>query len=288
MNPSRSGTLFCTSLALLAFAANSLLCRMALRETAIDAASFTSLRILSGALVLLLLSLRQARTPRVQGDWIGGLALFAYAAAFSFAYTRLSTGTGALLLFGAVQTSMILWGWKQGERPRKLQGLGVAIAFCGLIVLLLPGIAAPPPLAAGSMLLAGLAWGVYSLRGRGASDPLQRTAGNFLRAAPLAVVLSVVLHADAHWDARGAMLAIVSGSLTSGVGYAIWYRALAGLDATRAASVQLSVPVLAALAGVLWLDEQLSLRLVLTSVAILGGIALVIARGARRTKSTAD
>ena len=271
-----------TVLALLAFAANSLLCRMALKQTTIDAASFTSLRLVSGALVLALLVARRKQTFHAQGNGFSALALFGYAFAFTFAYTRLSTGTGALLLFGAVQTSMILWGWRQGERPSPRQGLGVAIAIGGLVGLVLPSLSAPPPLAAGAMLLAGVCWGVYSLRGRGAGDPLQVNAGNFLRAAALALAASGFLYSQARWDARGAVLAVVSGSLTSGVGYAIWYRALQSLDVTRAASVQLCVPVLAALSGVLWLDEQLSLRLCITSLAILGGIALVIAPADRR------
>lgn len=272
--------LLLTCLAMLAFAGNSLLCRLALRETDIDAASFTAIRVLAGALTLwLLLKLRQARQP-VAGNWPGALALFAYAAAFSFAYLQLDTGIGALLLFGAVQLSMLLWGLLRGERLGLVASLGTALATAGLLALLLPGASAPPLLAALLMLLAGIAWGAYSLLGRGQGDPLAVTAGNFLRAAPLAVLLALMLLPKLDWDGPGLFYAALSGALTSGVGYAIWYSALPGLRASQAATVQLSVPILAALGGSLLLNEALSLRLTLSAVAVLGGIALVL--GARQ------
>jgi drug/metabolite transporter (DMT)-like permease len=272
--------LLLTCLAMLAFAGNSLLCRLALRETDIDAASFTAIRLLAGALTLwLLLKLRQARQP-VAGNWPGALALFTYAAAFSFAYLQLDTGIGALLLFGAVQLSMLLWGLLRGERLGLVASLGTALATAGLLALLLPGASAPPLPAALLMLLAGIAWGAYSLLGRGQGDPLAVTAGNFLRAAPLAVLLALVLLPKLDWDGPGLFYAVLSGALTSGVGYAIWYSALPGLRASQAATVQLSVPILAALGGSLLLNEALSLRLTLSAVAVLGGIALVL--GARQ------
>lgn len=269
-------TLLLTSLAMLAFAGNSLLCRLALRETAIDAASFTAVRLLAGACTLwLLLQLRQNRQAPA-GSWAGAVALFTYAAAFSFAYLQLDTGAGALLLFGAVQLSMLLWGLLRGERLGLCASLGTALATAGLLALLLPGASAPPLLAALLMLLAGVAWGAYSLLGRGQGNPLAVTAGNFLRATPLALLLALAVLPQLNWDGPGLFYALLSGALTSGVGYAIWYSALPGLHASQAATVQLSVPILAALGGSLLLSEALTLRLLLSAVAVLGGIALVL------------
>ncbi|WP_277374021.1 DMT family transporter [Pseudomonas sp. AA-38] len=269
-------TLLLTALAMLAFAGNSLLCRLALRETEIDAASFTFIRLLSGALSLwVLLQLRHTRQP-MAGNWPGALALFLYAAAFSFAYLQLDAGVGALLLFGAVQLSMLLWGLLRGERLSPLATLGTLLASAGLLALLLPGASAPPFSAALLMLIAGIAWGAYSLLGRGQGDPLAVTAGNFLRATPLAVLLAVALSNQLQWDGPGLLYALLSGALTSGIGYAIWYSALPGLRASQAATVQLSVPILAALGGSLLLGEALSLRLLLSAAAVLGGIALVL------------
>lgn len=268
--------LLLTTLAMLAFAGNSLLCRLALRETQIDAASFTAIRLLCGALTLwALLKLRQGKQP-MAGNWTGALALFTYAAAFSFAYLQLDTGVGALLLFGAVQLSMLLWGWLRGERLGLAANLGTALAAAGLLALLLPGASAPPLLAALLMLLAGIAWGAYSLLGRGQGSPLAVTAGNFMRATPLALLLATLLLGQLDWDGPGLLYALLSGALTSGIGYAIWYSALPGLRASQAATVQLSVPILAALGGSLLLGEALSVRLMLSSVAVLGGIALVL------------
>jgi len=267
-----------TSLAMLAFAGNSLLCRMALKGTAIDPATFTSVRVLSGALALWLIARVRSGSRIRAGSWPSALALFAYAAAFSFAYVELSAGTGALLLFGAVQATMILTGLWKGERLNALQGIGLAVALAGLVALVLPGLSAPPLTSAVLMMGAGIAWGVYSLRGKGAGDPLAATAGNFLRAVPFAMLLSLALLATARVDAGGIAYAMASGALTSGVGYAIWYTALRGLTATSAATVQLSVPVIAALGGILLLGEPVNLRLLGASAAILGGIALVVAR----------
>jgi len=265
-----------TLLTMLAFAGNSLLCRAALRDTGIDAASFTTLRLVSGALVLWLLTLRgRGGRPR-GGSWASAAALFVYAAAFSFAYISLPASTGALLLFGAVQATMIGYGLWKGERFRLLQWFGFLVALGGLVVLVLPGLAAPPLWGAGLMLGAGVAWGVYSLRGRGTGDPIRVTAGNFLRAAPAAVVLSLVTMNRTSLDPAGVGYALASGAVTSGLGYAIWYTALPALRATTAATVQLSVPVIAALGGVILLGEPVTLRLVVASVAILGGIGLVI------------
>lgn len=265
-----------TTLAMIAFAGNSLLCRIALKDTAIDAASFTTIRLVSGALTLWLLARAGRATRSGAGNWLSAAALFGYAAAFSFAYLSLSAGTGALLLFGAVQATMIGHGMWSGERLRGIQLAGLALALGGLVGLVLPGLSAPPLVGSLLMIAAGIAWGIYSLRGKGAGDPIRVTAGNFLRAAPIAVALSLLMHGTASLDPHGAVFAVASGALASGIGYAIWYSALPGLKATSAATVQLSVPVLAALGGIAFLGEALSLRLVLASAAILGGIALVI------------
>jgi len=265
-----------TLLALLAFAGNSLLCRLALTRTGIDAATFTSVRIVSGAVVLVLLvQLRTPRTP-LAGSWPSAAALFAYAVGFSFAYERLTAGTGALLLFGAVQATMISVGVVRGERLHAVQVAGLLLAYAGLIGLVLPGLAAPPFLSAALMLAAGAAWGLYSLRGRHAGDPTSVTAGNFLRAVPMALGVSLLFIQSQAIDTAGMLYAIASGALASGVGYAVWYTALRDLSATTAATVQLSVPVIAAAGGVLLLNEPLTLRLVATGAAILGGVALVV------------
>jgi drug/metabolite transporter (DMT)-like permease len=269
-------TLLLAGLAMLAFAGNSLLCRLALKTSELDPASFTGLRLGAGALMLLVLL--GGRRPT--GNPLSALSLFAYAAAFSFAYLSLDTGTGALLLFGAVQLGMTLAGLLRGERLRPLQTLGFLLAVGGLLVLLLPGASAPAPMGTALMLLSGLAWALYSLRGRGAGDPLAATAGNFLWTLPLALLLTLLYWPELRWDSLAAFYAVLSGALASGVGYALWYAALRELGTLQAASLQLSVPVLAALAGLLVLDEAPSLRLLLVSIAVLGGIALVL-RGRR-------
>lgn len=273
-------------LAMLAFAANSVLCRMALKETAIDAASFTAIRLVSGALVLwVIVRLRSGvriGTRTDSGNCPSALALFAYAAGFSFAYVSLPTATGALLLFGAVQVTMIGHGIRVGERLQARQICGLVLAFAGLVGMLLPGITAPPLAGALLMLGAGVAWGIYSLRGRGAGDPTQITAGNFLRAAPIALLLAVSLPGFRTVDPMGMGYAVASGALASGIGYAIWYAALPSLQATTAATVQLGVPVIAAIGGTVLLAEPVTLRLALASIAVLGGIAMVIVRARAR------
>lgn len=265
-----------TTLAMLAFAGNSLLCRLALKQTAIDPASFTAIRLIAGAIMLWLIVKARRDVPPANGNWISAFSLFAYAAGFSFAYVSLSAGTGALLLFGAVQTTMIGYGIWKGERLTGIQFFGLVLAFGGLIGLLLPGISAPPLLGSLLMLLAGVAWGAYSLRGKGSGDATMVTAGNFLRAVPITLILSLSMFAYATVDMAGSLYAIASGALASGVGYAIWYTALPSLKNTVAATVQLSVPVIAALGGIILLGEPMTLRLVLASLAVLGGIALVI------------
>ena len=269
-------TITLTLLSMIAFAGNSLLCRMALKSTAIDAASFTTVRMLSAALVLGLLIGFKPSVYRNSGNWPSALALFAYAAGFSFAYINLSTGTGALLLFSAVQATMIGFGIYKGERLVGWRLTGFLLALGGLIILLLPGLSAPPLASALSMVVAGIAWGIYSLRGKGVGSPVAATAGNFLRTVPMTAALSLLILPQMSLAVDGLVLAVLSGALTSGLGYAIWYGVLPFLKSTTAATVQLGVPVIAALGGVLLLGEPLAGRLVAASVAIVVGIWLVI------------
>ncbi|MDF1764254.1 MAG: DMT family transporter [Oleibacter sp.] len=271
-----------TTLAMLAFAANSILCREALASGHIGASAFTLLRIVSGAVVLSLLLFinnrcdKQRGQWKLDGSWISAAALFAYAAGFSFAYLKLSTGTGALLLFGAVQITMIAFALWKGERLTLLQLAGATLAAAGLVWLMLPSVESPPLLAALIMVGAGIAWGVYSLLGRGAKNPTEVTAGNFIRAVPFAFILFFMLGQQEHTSAMGVMYAIASGALASGLGYALWYAVLPLLTASTAATVQLSVPIIAALGGVVLLDEAMTLRFILASLAVLGGIALFV------------
>jgi len=268
-------TLVLTALAMLAFAANSLLTRLALAAGEIDAASFGSVRLVSGALALAAIVRWRGAAP-ARADWLAASMLWLYVACFSFAYLSLAAGTGALILFGMVQLTMFAVGLWRGERFAAVAWGGFALAVAGFVVLVAPGLAAPPPVGSLLMAAAGVAWGVYSLRGRGAGEPVAATAGNFVRAAPLALVLSLITVGSAHASARGIALAVASGALTSGLGYVIWYAALPRLAALHAATVQLSVPVLAAVGGVLLLAEPLTPRLLLASAAILGGIALAL------------
>ena len=261
---------------MLAFAGNSLLCRVALKSTGIDAASFTSIRLISAALTLWLVVRLSSKTNSGKGNWPSAIALFAYAAGFSFAYINLTAATGALLLFGAVQTTMIGYGIWRGERLLNLQLLGLVLALGGLVGLTFPGLSAPPLVSSLLMIGAGAAWGIYSLRGKGAGDPALVTAGNFLRTVPITVALSLLMITHIAWDSAGILYAIMSGAVTSGIGYAIWYQALPALKATQAATVQLSVPVIAAIGGIILLNESITLRLILASIAIISGIALVI------------
>jgi drug/metabolite transporter (DMT)-like permease len=265
-----------TSLAMIAFASNSLLCRAALKQTSIDAATFTFVRIFSGAAALWLIIKIRRTAWKDAGNWLSAAALFVYAAAFSFAYISLSAGTGALLLFGAVQATMILWGFRKGERLRAIQLIGLVVAVSGLVVLLLPGLSAPSLSSSILMLGAGVAWGIYSLRGKGEKNPASATAGNFLRAVPLAVAVSIIMLPWARLDRTGIDYAVISGAITSGLGYVIWYSALPGLKAAGAATVQLSVPVLASTGGILLLGEPITFRYFVASIAVLGGIALVL------------
>lgn len=267
-----------TSLALIAFAANSILARAALTETAIDPVSFTAIRIVSGALVLWLIVRARPGLADGRGSWGSALALFAYAIAFSVAYLSLTAATGALLLFGAVQVTMVSWSLFSGNRLTPRQWIGFALALAGLVWLLLPGLAAPPAIPAALMITAGVAWGIYTLRAKGAGDPTRVTASNFLLASLPALVVAIVFVSGASVDFAGVVLASASGALASGLGYAVWYAALKHIQTSTAAVAQLSVPVITAIAGVGLLAEPLSLRLVLAGIAVLGGIALVVVR----------
>lgn len=265
-----------TSVTMLAFAANSLFCREALASGSIGAASFTLIRIASGALVLGLIASRQIRASGLGGNWLSAAALFGYAVAFSFAYNSLSAGTGALLLFGAVQITMILYGLWAGERINRKQVLGAMLAGGGLVWLVLPGVSAPPLVGALLMFAAGVSWGIYSLLGRGTKRPTLATAGNFIRAVPMALLPLVLLTHSQNISITGIGYAVASGALASGLGYALWYSVLPSLSALTAATVQLSVPIIAAFGGFIWLGEAMTTRLLLASIAVLGGIALFV------------
>ena len=284
-----------TSLTMIAFAANSVLGRMAIGSgdaPLIDPASFSAIRLVSGALMLAVLvgltGSGSARSPRFQsGSWASALALFAYAVAFSYAYVALETGIGALILFACVQATMIGWALKEGDRPSGLEWLGLATAFGAFIWLVSPGLSAPDPSAAALMAVSGIAWGAYSLRGRGLPDPLKATADNFMRSLAFLLPLGAMVlltGSDVHASGRGLVLAVISGSVTSGLGYALWYRVLRQIGATQGAIVQLTVPVIAAIGGTLFVAEGWSLRLVVSSLLILGGVAMAILAKQRRTQ----
>jgi drug/metabolite transporter (DMT)-like permease len=278
-------TVLLTTLTLIAFAANSVLARAALGSDSIDAASYTSIRLISGALVLYLIVHinRTGSRSGARGSWWAALMLFLYAISFSFAYITLETGTGALILFGAVQITMILASLMAGTRLRLAEWLGVAIAFGGFVYLVLPGVTAPPLIGFLLMALAGIAWGLYTLKGRGSDHALLDTAYNFIRTVPLALVVAVLAIGKVHYSMEGLVLAATSGAVASGLGYTIWYIALGGLSATQAAVVQLLVPVIAALGGVVFVAEPITLRLLLSALLILGGILLVVL-GRRRSR----
>lgn len=279
-------TIAYTGFALVAFAGNSVLCRLALRNATIDPATFSSIRLVAGAATLLLVvAWKRKGPPHIEGSWVSAAMLFLYAVPFSFAYTRLSTGTGALILFGCVQLTMLIAALWIGERPNPLQWLGLLVAVGGLVYLLLPGLDAPSLPGAALMAVAGFSWGVYSLRGRRAADALAQTTSNFVRSVPMAVAVSVIALPQFSVQREGVILAVTSGAIASGMGYVVWYQALTGLTATRAAIVQLLVPILAALGGVMFLAEPISLRLALATVTVLGGIALALSARQGQTRS---
>jgi drug/metabolite transporter (DMT)-like permease len=277
-NPHVLRTLILTALALIAFAANSVLCRLALDGGTIDAAGFTVIRLLSGALVLSAILKIKNNKSRLssKGSWSASFMLFLYAITFSYAYITLDTGTGALILFGAVQITMIALSLLSGNRLHLSEWLGVSIAFTGFVYLVLPGVTTPSVIGFSLMTVAGMAWGVYTLKGKGSESPLRDTAYNFLRTIPMIAIVGIAAISQAHFSTTGIGLAVLSGGIASGIGYTIWYTALSGLSATQAAVVQLSVPVIAAFGGVLFVSEAITLRLAISAVLILGGILLVV------------
>ncbi len=270
-----------TALTMVAFAANSLLCRMALKETSIDAASFTTVRIVSAAAMLWLLLRSKSQPPLRHGSWRSALALFCYAATLSFAYRSISAGAGALMLFCTVQVTMILAGFIAGERMSRIQSIGFVAAMAGLVILLQPSVETPSLLDSMLMLASGAAWGVYSLFGRGVADPIAATCGNFLRAVPLTIVLSLIAWPWLNLDEHGMLYAVLSGALSSGLGYVMWYKVLQHLRAMTASTVQLSAPVITTLSGVVLLNEALTTSMLIATPMILGGIALVLRSGKR-------
>jgi len=271
-------TIFYTSFALVCFALNSLLCRLALGAEAIDAASFTTVRLISGAIALLIINLffgkKELQTK--SSNWVSAFFLFAYAVCFSFAYLNLTTGTGALILFGSVQTTMITLALVSGERPRILEWIGLILALSGLIYLVFPSLSAPPLASSVLMTTAGIAWGFYTLRGKGSTNPLAETTGNFVRAVPFVILVSLPFLSQIHLSQKGIVLAVLSGAVASGIGYSVWYSVLKFHTATRAAILQLSVPALAGIGGVIILSEVVSRRLLFSTILILGGIGLAI------------
>ncbi len=271
-------TTLLTALALIAFAANSILCRYALEHNQIDAASFTNLRLLSGALMLaLIISLhRQPSHSRSKGSWFAGFMLFSYACAFSFAYLELGAAMGALILFGTVQVTMVLHNVYTGNQLHTSEWLGLGLAFVGFVYLLLPGLTAPPLTGFIVMALSGISWAAYTLKGRQSSQALMDTAYNFIKTLPFVAILTVLSYQNAIVSYQGIVLAILAGAITSALGYIIWYRALSGLSSTQAAVVQLFVPVITAVASVFLLSEAITVRLTVASTLILGGVLLVI------------
>lgn len=272
-----------TSLALICFASNSLLNRLALGKGAIDPASYAAMRLGSGATALFVIASLQRKNnqPLLRGSLISAALLFLYAITFSTAYLSLSTGTGALVLFGSVQITMIVVALRRGERPRMLEWIGLFLAIGGLVYLVSPGLTSPSLAGSALMTAAGIAWGFYTIRGRGSQNPLADTAGNFVYSVPMILIVFVLSLKSIHISVDGFLYATLSGALASGLGYVIWYAALRGLATMRAATVQLSVPVIAAWSGVVFLAESVTVRLLFAGALILGGIALALASRAR-------
>ncbi len=276
-NPLLKTTTF-TGLALIAFAANSILCRLALGNEGIDASSFTIIRLLSGTVVLLVIigTTSKMTGSSTKGSWTASFMLFLYAITFSYAYISLDTGTGALILFGSVQITMILLSLISGTRLHFTEWAGVTIAFTGFVYLILPGVTAPSTIGFLLMTVSGIAWGIYTLKGRDSKSPLMDTAFNFLRTTPLVILLALATITNSNYSSEGILLALLSGGITSGIGYTIWYIALGSLSSTQAAVLQLSVPVIAALGGVIFVSEAITFRLTISATLVLCGILMVI------------
>jgi drug/metabolite transporter (DMT)-like permease len=265
-----------TALAMIAFAANSVLARLAFATAHAEALSYTGIRLAAGAITLALILLARDRRIVIRGSWAGAASLFGYAIFFSIAYVLLGAGTGALILFASVQIGIIGWAIYRGDRPKPLEAVGLALAFGGLVYLVSPGLVAPDPIGTALMVVAGLCWAAYTLIGRGSPSPLNDTAGNFIRTAPLALILMAAGPVAHGVDPMAALYAIASGAIASGIGYAIWYSVLPKLSRTRAAIVQLTVPAIAAAGGVIFIGEPPTLRLVVATLAIVGGVAFAL------------
>ena len=278
INNSLFKTITLTCLALIALSANSVLCRLALENNAIDASSFTVLRLLSGAIVLLIIisTTRNTAVTSSRGSWSASFMLFLYAITFSYAYISLDTGTGALILFGSVHITMILLSHISGTRLHITEWFGVIIAFAGFIYLILPGITTPSLIGFLLMTVAGIAWGIYTLKGQGSKSPLMDTAYNFFRTIPFVVLLAILTFKNISYSSEGILLALLSGGITSGIGYTIWYIVLGGLSSTQAAVLQLTIPVIAALGGVIFVSEAITFRLTISATMVLGGILIVV------------
>ena len=271
-----------TCLALIAFAANSVLCRLALGNEVIDAASFTTIRLLSGAIALFIIltitgkAQKSAKKSVSTGSWSASIALFLYAVTFSYAYLSVDTGTGALILFGSVQITIIMLSMRLGVKLHLIEWLGVITASVGFIYLMLPTITTPSINGFILMTISGVSWGLYTLKGRGSKNPLKDTTYNFLRAIPFVILLALLTISNATYSLEGVTLAIISGAITSGVGYTIWYIALGGLSSTQAAVIQLSVPIIAAIGGVIFVSETITIRLMVSTIIVLSGILMVV------------
>lgn len=265
------------TIALLAFAGNSVLCRLALGDQVVDAASFTSIRLLSGAIFLCaLVRFKEKKSVSMKGgSWLSAISLFLYAATFSYAYISLDTGTGALILFGFVQLTMIAYTFMQGKRLAIVEWFGLFIAFSGLLVLLLPGASAPSLTGFILMAISGVAWGIYTIKGKGSETPLLDTATNFLKTLPFIILLTLITFYNSELSTRGIILAATSGAITSGLGYAIWYAVLKNITVIQAAISQLLVPIIASIAGVLFTNETITTKLLIASLLILGGILVL-------------
>lgn len=266
------GTALLTLLAMTLFAANSVLCRLALLEYRMEPVSYTAVRLISGAIMLWLIMAFRHKNVFKSGNWQGAVTLFIYMACFSWAYVELPTAVGTLIIAVAVQTTMLGCGFFMGERPSRQQGLGIGIALVGLVFLLLPGLTAPPLFSSLIIFISGSSWGLYCLCGKGVSDPTASTAGNFVKAVPLALLMMICLPSQVSFDNPGIWYALAAGALASAGGYVIWYMVVVRFTVTVAAVVQLSVPVITAIGGVLFVNEPITLRVALSSAAILGGI----------------
>lgn len=283
-----------TSIALIAFAANSVLCRLALDNEAIDAASFTAIRLFSGTIILFIIIgiskrikqpiIQNKKEPSSKGSWFGSILLFTYAITFSYAYILLDTGTGALILFGAVQITIVILSFISGTRLKPLEWLGMTIAFIGFIYLILPSITTPSATGFVLMAISGIAWGMYTLQGHSSKNPLTDTAFNFLRTIPLIIIIIITSLNTLTYTSEGIILALLSGGVASGIGYTIWYMALRDLSSLQAAVLQLLVPILSAFAGVIFISEIITAHFIISSIMVLGGILLVILSNYNKNK----